>query len=81
MWAYVDYTSNMDLFEDMIEYVAKKVLGKTKITYQGTEIELKKPWKRMSMVDAIRRFIKIDVKKMSDSQLKSVLKKNKNCGV
>ena len=77
MWAYVDYNSNMDLFEEMVEYVAKKVLGKTKIKYQGTEIELKRPWKRMSMVESIKKFVKIDVIKMSDSELKSFLKKNK----
>jgi len=76
MWAYVDYKSNMDLFEEMTEFVAKKVLGKTKIHYQGKDIELKRPWKRMSMVDAIKKFAKIDVKKMSDSKLKAVLRKH-----
>jgi len=75
MWAYVDYNSNMDLFEEMVEYVAKKILGKTKINYQGKEIELKRPWKRMTMNQAIKRYANIDVDKMSDVKLKGVLKK------
>jgi len=76
MWAYVDYKSNMDLFEEMVEYAAKKVLGKTKIAYQGREIELKRPWKRMTMAEAIKKFAKIDTEKMSDRQLKDFLEKN-----
>ncbi len=76
MWAYVDYKSNMDLFEEMVEYAAKKVLGKTKIAYQGKEIELKRPWKRMTMAEAIKKFAKIDTEKMSDGQLKEFLEKN-----
>ncbi|HLD37197.1 MAG TPA: lysine--tRNA ligase [Candidatus Nanoarchaeia archaeon] len=76
MWAYVDYKSNMDLFEEMVEYAAKKVLGKTKIAYQGKEIELKRPWKRMTMAEAIKKFAKIDTEKMSDRQLKDFLEKN-----
>src|SRR3990167_8553737 len=40
MWGYMDYRANMNLFEEMVEYVAKKLLGTTKINYQGTEIEL-----------------------------------------
>lgn len=77
MWAYNDYTANMDLFEEMVEYVAKKVLGKTKIEYQGKEIELKRPWKRMTMIESIKKFAKLDVEKMSDSELKKELKELK----
>ncbi|MEK6848658.1 MAG: amino acid--tRNA ligase-related protein, partial [Nanoarchaeota archaeon] len=63
MWAYVDYNSNMDLFEEMIEQVANEVLGKTKITYQNKEIELKRPWPRLTMFEAIKKYAKIDIKK------------------
>ena len=77
MLAYSDYHANMDLFEEMVEYVTKKVLGKTKIEYQGKEIELKRPWKRMSMVESIKKFAKLDVEKMSDSGLKKKLKELK----
>ncbi|MEK6889589.1 MAG: lysine--tRNA ligase [Nanoarchaeota archaeon] len=73
MWAYVDYESNMDLFEEMIEFIAKKVLGKTKITYQDQEIELKAPWKRMTMYESIKKYVKINVEKMSDSEIKDFI--------
>lgn len=75
MWAYVDYRANMDLFEEMVEYVAKKVLGKTKIFYQGKEIELKRPWQRLTMYDSIKKFAKIDVEKMSDEELRTFIEK------
>ncbi len=76
MWAYVDYNANMDLFEEMVEYTAKKVLGKTKIKYQGKEIEFKRPWKRMTMAQTIKKYAKIDVEKMTDKELKDFLIKN-----
>jgi len=74
MLAYNDYTANMDLFEEMVETIAKKVLGKTKIDYQGKEIELKRPWKRMTMLEAIKKIGKLDAEKMSDAELKKKLK-------
>jgi lysyl-tRNA synthetase class 2 len=77
MWAYNDYTANMDLFEEMIETISKKVLGRTKINYQGKEIELKRPWKRMKMTEAIKHIGKLDVEKMSDTELKKKLKELK----
>jgi len=77
MWAYKDYTANMDLFEEIVEFVAKKVLGKTKIEYQGKEIELKRPWKRMTMVEAIKKFANLNVEKMSDVELKKKIKELK----
>lgn len=51
--AYVDYEEMMRITEGIFEYVAKKVLGTTKINYQGKEIELKAPWRRITMIDAI----------------------------
>lgn len=77
MWAYKDYTANMDLFEKIVEYTAKKVLGKTKINYQGTEIELKTPWKRMTMYESIKKYAKIDVEKMSEKELRDFIEEKK----
>ncbi|WP_110953578.1 lysine--tRNA ligase [Anaerosinus massiliensis] len=51
--AFADYNVLMDLTEDVIIYIAEKVLGTTKINYQGTEIDLSKGWKRISMSDAV----------------------------
>ena len=67
--AYYDYGQMMDLFEELIKYVCKKVLGTTKIEWQGHKLDLSK-WERLTMVDAIKKYLKLDVEKMSDSELK-----------
>ncbi len=67
--AYVDYNKGMERFEEIYEYVSKKVLGKTVIEYQGKKIDFKRPWKRMTMIDAIKKFGELDVSKMSDDEL------------
>ncbi len=54
--AYADYEDMMDLTEDMVAYVAKKTLGTTVIDYQGKEIDLTPPWKRITMIDAIKEY-------------------------
>lgn len=74
MWAFADYKKNMDLTEEMVEFVVKKVLGTTKATYQGKLIDFKRPWKRMSMVQAIKKHTKIDVEKLSDDQIKTIMR-------
>ncbi len=73
MCAYADYKQNMDLVEEMLEFVAKKVTGGTKIKYLDKEIDFKRPWKRMSMLDSIKKYAKLDIDKMSDSELKNKL--------
>lgn len=74
--AYWDYNDVMKLTEDMFEFVAKEVNGTTKVTYEGKEIDLKAPWARMTMADALKKFAKLDVTKLSDAELKTLLKKN-----
>ncbi len=58
--AYADYVDMMDLTEDMIRTVAQEVLGTTVITYQGEEIDLGKPWTRITMIDAIKKYTGAD---------------------
>jgi lysyl-tRNA synthetase class 2 len=72
-WAYADYNDMMKLCEELWEYVAKDILGTTKINYQGTEIDLKAPWKRMTMTQALEDIGGIDVQNASDDDLKSML--------
>lgn len=55
-WAYATYEDLMDLTEEMVEGMAKDLHGKTKISYQGTEIELARPWQRLSIREAIRKY-------------------------
>ena len=58
--AYVDYNDMMCLLENMVASVAKDVLGTTKITYQGKELDLTPPWDRKTMLGAIKEFTGID---------------------
>ena len=58
--AYTDYNGMLELTESMFRYLAEKVCGSTRITYQGTEIDLGKPFCRLTMIDAIREKTGID---------------------
>ncbi|MBI3343034.1 lysine--tRNA ligase [Candidatus Gottesmanbacteria bacterium] len=58
--AFQDYAYGMDSIEEIIEYVAQKVLGTTKFDYQGVGMDFKRPWPRYRMVEAISRFAGID---------------------
>lgn len=58
--AYTDYYGMMDLVEELFRAVAKKVLGTTEITYDGISIDLSKPFERLTMVDAVKKYAGID---------------------
>ncbi len=58
--AYTDYNGMMELTENMYRYVAKEVLGTTKITYNGVEMDLGKPFERITMVDAVKKYAGVD---------------------
>ena len=75
--AYADYNDMMELMEDLYIYVAKKVNGSTKVKFKDKTLDFKKPWKRMTMSQAIKKFIEIDVDKMSAKELLDFIKKNK----
>jgi len=74
--SYIDYHGVMDIFEELIKYVAEKVLGTTKIEYQGHKVDLAR-WERITMVDAIKKYLGEDVSKMDADELKKVAKKHK----
>ena len=63
--AYSDLHGMMDLIEGLFDHVANKVLGTTEITYQGQEISLKAPFKRITMCDAIKEKTGIDFKQVT----------------
>ncbi len=58
--AYVNYKDIMEITENITAYVAKEVIGTTKVNYQGEEIDLTPPWTRMTMVEAVKKFTGID---------------------
>jgi len=64
--AYTDYNGMMELTESMFRYLAEKVCGTTTINYQGTEIDLGKPFARMTMNEAILKYTGIDFDKVED---------------
>jgi lysyl-tRNA synthetase class 2 len=66
--AYTDYHGMMELTENLIAYVAEKVLGTTKINYQGVDIDLTPPWTRLTMVDAIKKYTGIEFEKEDDAR-------------
>jgi len=59
-WAYADYNDVMDLTEQMVSFVAEKVLGSPVVTFQGHEIDLSPPWRRVTLREAIRQASGID---------------------
>lgn len=75
-WSGVDYNDMMTLTEDLYEFVCIKVLGTTEINYQGTKLSFKKPWKRMTMHEALKKFANIDVEKLSDNEIYDLLDQN-----
>ena len=58
--AYTDYNGMMDLTENLYRHVAQDVLGTTKITYNGVEMDLGKPFERITMVDAVKKYAGVD---------------------
>jgi lysyl-tRNA synthetase class 2 len=73
--AYVDYETMMDLTERCVEFVAKEVLGTTKLEFRGQKVDVKAPWKRVSVKDALNKAKKWNVDKMSDKELFAEVKK------
>ena len=70
MTAYSDYRDGMKLIEDVIAYSTKKTLGTTKVVFQGKKYDLGK-WEKLSMVESIKKYIKINVEKMDIKKLKA----------
>jgi len=71
--AYADYTDMMTLTEHMIAFVAESVLGTRLISYGGKEVDLTPPWRRVTMVDAVKEWIGVDVARLeSDEQAREV---------
>ena len=66
--AYTDYEGMMELTESMFRYLAEKVCGSTKISYNGIEIDLGKPFARLTMNDAIKKYAGIDFDEVADDE-------------
>ncbi|MGI5999153.1 MAG: lysine--tRNA ligase, partial [Lutispora sp.] len=74
--AYADYNDMMKYCEECIAYCAQEVLGTTKITYQGTEIDLTPPWNRITMIDAVKKYSGVDFREIKgDEAAREIAKK------
>jgi len=75
--AYTDYHGMMDLTENLYRYVAQEVLGTTKITYNGIEMDLGKPFERLTMVDAVKKYADVDFNEISTLEEAQAIAKEK----
>jgi len=79
--AYTDYHGMMDLTEELFKYLANKVLGKTIVTYDDIEIDLGKPFERLTMVEAVKKFTGIDFDQVKNDEEAKKIAKDKNIEV
>ena len=76
--AYTDYNGMMDLTENLYRFVAQEVLGTTKIVYNGVEMDLGKPFERITMVDAVKKYAGVDWNEVKDlEQARALAKEHK----
>ena len=76
--AYTDYNGMMDLTENMFRHVAQEVLGTTTITYRGIEMDLGKPFERITMVDAVKKYADVDFTKIGTLEEARAIAKEKH---
>ncbi len=75
-WAYADYHDAMRLTEELWEYVAEQVSGTTILEYGGKQVNLKAPWKRLTMKDALKELASINVDSLTDKELLALCRNN-----
>lgn len=79
--AFADYRDMMDMTEEVVVKTAEKVLGTTTINYEGTTIELASPWKRMSMIEAVKEYSGKDFTNVTDLEEARAIAKELNVAV
>lgn len=79
--AYTDYVGMMELTENLISEVAQNVLGTTVITYQGEEIDLTPPWRRITMTEAVKEYANVDFDKIESHEEARQIAKEKSLKV
>ena len=76
--AYTDYNGMMDLTENMFRHVAQEVLGTTTITYRGIEMDLGKPFERITMIDAVKKYAGVDFNEIKTLEEARAIAKEKH---
>lgn len=75
--AYADYHRIMDVTEGLIKFVAKNVNGSFKLKVDQYDVDLSGKWERITIDEAVKKYLKIDWEKIGDAEIKDILKKNK----
>ena len=76
--AYSDYNDMMEITENMVAFICEKINGTTKVTYQGTEIDFKPPWRRITMVDAVKEYAGVDFNEIKSNEEAQAIAKEKH---
>ena len=76
--AYSDYNDMMEITENMVAYACEKINGTTKVTYQGTEIDFMPPWRRITMVDAVKEYSGVDFNEIKSAEEAQAIAKEKH---
>ena len=76
--AYTDYHGMMDITEGIIKEVAEKVAGSDKIVYQGVELDFSKPFERITMLDAVKKYTGVDFDEIPDTETAKKVAKEHN---
>ncbi len=79
--AFTDYIGMMDLIENMYRTIAEKVCGTAKINYQGVEIDLGKPWERLTMIESVKKYAGVDYNDWADDAAARACAKEKGVEV
>lgn len=75
--AYADYTDMMEITENLIAHMAEVATGSTKINFQGTEIDFKPPWKRMTMIECVKEYSGVDFNEINTDEEAIAIAKEK----
>jgi len=76
--AFADYNDMMEITENMLAFVCEKVLGTTKVLYQDTEIDFTPPWRRITMVDAVKQYAGVDFNEIKTEEEARAIAKEKH---
>jgi lysyl-tRNA synthetase class 2 len=70
--AYADYNDIMELYENLMNYVSKKVLGSTKFEFDGNEIDLTAPWRRLPLLDSVKEYAGADLADKTEEEIRKI---------
>lgn len=73
--AYVDYNDIMDMTEELVTFILKETLGTLEIEYKGKKLNFKRPWKRITLIDALKEHGGVDIRGLGEPEIRKIAKK------